>query len=49
MQCAHLIDKIYVVGVFRMENRRIVNEWCLNSNVFIDTGMKYRYESNEGG
>lgn len=49
MQCAHLIDKLYVVGVFRMENRRIVNEWCLNSNVFINTGMKYRFEFNEGG
>lgn len=43
MQCAHLIDKIEVEGVFQRENRRIVNEWCFNSNVFMKTGINYRF------
>lgn len=43
MQCAYLIDKIHVVGVFQRETRRIVNEWCFNSNVFMNTGIKYRF------
>lgn len=50
MQCAHLTDKIHLVGMFRRKNRWIVNEWCLNSNVFMNTGIKYRFFlRNEGG